>query len=41
MGMELSTPVAALVLVNAAAMIVLNALLILPKVKPFLSGELS
>jgi hypothetical protein len=38
--MELSTPIAALVLINAAAMIVLNGLIILPKVRPFLAGQL-
>ena len=38
--MELSTPIAALVLINAAAMIVLNGLIILPKVRPFLTGQL-
>ena len=36
--MELSAPVAALVLVNGAAMLLINALLLLPKIRPFLNG---
>lgn len=39
--MELSAPAAVLVLVSAAALLVTHSLLLLPKLRPFLNGELS
>jgi len=38
--MELSTPTAIIVLLNGAGLLILNAILLLPKIRPFLASPL-
>ena len=38
--MELSTPTAIIVLLNGAGLLILNAILLLPKIRPFLTNPL-